>query len=124
MADDAIIRLENFRALWTEPFSPTDAALRLWGGPSQWSDLYRGKKSFGEKLARRIEEKLGLARLSLDRPTGAKTAPLSAEVMNHLASLDALSRAHAENVLRVHLGLAPLPAAFAPPEAAPRKRQA
>lgn len=70
MAEDAEIRRENFRRLWGAEFSPVTASIRLWGSPSFWSDLFHGRKSFGEKLARRIEEQLGLPRLALDQPRG------------------------------------------------------
>lgn len=110
MADDAEIRRTNFRALWAEPFSPSHAATALWGSAALWSDLYHGRKSFGEKLARRIEEKMGLVRLSLDDPSGAKTAPVSDLILNHMSTLDLTARRRAENVLRAHFGFDPLPA--------------
>ncbi|MGL4573269.1 MAG: hypothetical protein ACRCV9_00605 [Burkholderiaceae bacterium] len=109
MADDALIRLENFKALWPNDFSPAQVAADLWGTPAFWSDLYRGKKSFGEKLARRIEDKLGLVRLSLDDPAGAQRAPLTSDLAKHLQGLDSEAQWRAENVLRAHLGLAPIP---------------
>ena len=126
MADDAEIRRTNFRALWSEPFSPSYAATSLWGSAALWSDLYHGRKSFGEKLARRIEEKMGLVRLSLDDPSGARTAPVSESVLDHMATLDPAARRRAENVLRAHFGFDPLPVQglAAAPEAQHGKRQA
>lgn len=103
MADDAEIRRENFRLLMGKPFSPSEAASRLWGTPQLWSDVFHGRKAFGEKLARRIEDKLLLARMSLDDPGGVKTATLSAELMERLGSLNEEDRASAENLLRIHL---------------------
>ena len=70
MNDDAEIRRANLRRL---NLTPTDLSTRILnadGEPtkkSYWSDLMRGPgKSFGEKTARNIEEKLGLPRLWLD----------------------------------------------------------
>src|SRR5690349_8373486 len=57
MAEDSEIRRTNFRKLWAEPFSPSEAAAKLWGRSSLWSDLHHGRKSFGEKIARKIEDK-------------------------------------------------------------------
>lgn len=109
MADDAEIRRANFRGLWAEPFSPTSAATALWGSAALWSDLYHGRKSFGEKLARRIEEKVGLVRLSLDDPSGPQAEPISDFVLRHMSTLDPTARRRAENVLRAHFGFDPLP---------------
>lgn len=97
MADDAAIRRENFRKLWGPEFSPGYVASRLWGRPSFWSDQYHGRKSFGEKLARKIEEHLGLPRLSLDSPAGVTALPRDPEPAGDALSdaldtvLDALS---------------------------------
>lgn len=67
MSDDALIRLENLAALGR---SPSDLS-RLTGKSYQyWRDLLAGKKSFGEKAARNIEEKLGLLRGCLDVSEG------------------------------------------------------
>ena len=110
MAEDAQIRLENFRALWPEPFSPTAAAKALWGTPSLWSDLYRGKKSFGEKLARDIESRLELVRLSLDDPEGPQPAPITAALAQRMQAADPVERRKAENMLRLHFGMDLLPA--------------
>lgn len=121
MADDAKIRLENFRAYWGDAWSPTAAARALWGTPSLWSDLYNGRKSFGEKLARQIEDKLGLVRLSLDDVGGPQIAPLSSDLMNRLEQAPAEERRRLENMLRAHFGMDLL----ATPEAVPPgKRQA
>lgn len=77
MSDDAAIRRENFRRLWGAEWSPSRAVLALGKTTSFWSDLYHGRKSFGEKLAREIEGKLNLTRLSLDEPltAGVYTPP-------------------------------------------------
>ena len=110
MADDAEIRRENFRAYWGDNWSPSLAVSRLWGTASQWSDLYHGRKSFGEKLARQIEEKLGLARLSLDDPSGPTAAPLSAALLARLEAASPDERRRLENMLRAHFGMPQLDA--------------
>ena len=109
MADDAAIRLKNFRALWASKWSPTDAARQLGRRVSFWSDLYRGEKSFGEKLAREIEERMGLVRLSLDDPEGARAMPLSSDVMSRLEQMPPEERRKLENMLRVQLDMQLLP---------------
>ncbi len=105
MADDAEIRRANFRKLWPGKFSPSKAAHRLWGTPSQWSDLYHGRKSFGEKLARDIEDELDLVRGSLDDPAGPKKAIISSDLATALEGMAEPDRRRAENMLRLHLGL-------------------
>ena len=105
MADDAAIRLANFKKCFDEPFSPSEAARKLWGTASQWSDLYRGQKSFGEKLARKIEDKLGLLRMSLDDPDGPQPAPLSPELLARLQEAPDDERRRLENMLRAHFGM-------------------
>lgn len=55
VAEDSAIRLENFRKLVgpEAKFSPNDvAAMMGWGRPSYWTDLFYGRKSFGERIAR------------------------------------------------------------------------
>ena len=105
MADDAAIRLANFKAYWGDSWSPSAAARLLWGTPSLWSDLYNGRKSFGEKIARQIEEKLGLTRLSLDDPAGPEVAPLSAALMDRLRLAAPDERRRLENMMRAHFGM-------------------
>jgi transcriptional regulator with XRE-family HTH domain len=63
MNDDALIRLENLKAL---NLTAQQLSERVGGRVSYWSDLMRGKKSFGEKAARNIEEKLGMPRGYMD----------------------------------------------------------
>jgi hypothetical protein len=63
MNDDALIRLANLKAL---NLAPKELSARVGGRVSYWADLLRGKKSFGEKVARKIEEQLGIPRMSLD----------------------------------------------------------
>ena len=63
MSDDAGIRLENLKKL---KLGAADLRDRLGSSYSLWSDLIKGRKSFGEKLARRIEEGLVLPRGWLD----------------------------------------------------------
>ena len=63
MVEDALIRLENLRALG---HTPRELILRVGNSYAYWHDLLAGRKSFGEKAARNIEAKLGLVRGSLD----------------------------------------------------------
>lgn len=63
MAEDALIRLANLKALG---HSPTDLVRLIGSTYTYWRDLLAGQKSFGEKAARNIEAKLGLPRGCLD----------------------------------------------------------
>ena len=54
--------------------------------------MLAGKKSFGEKIARKIEDRLGLPRGSLDVVDGASAAPPATE--NLPASPEAMMLAH------------------------------
>lgn len=63
MNDSTLIRLENLRALGK---TPAELTAQVGNSKQYWSDMLRGKKSFGETAARRIEEKLELPRLFLD----------------------------------------------------------
>lgn len=71
MADEAVIRKQNLVRYCREhkpPLAATDLAELLGSRVSLWADLLAGRKpSFGEKLARRIEEGLGLPRGYLDQ---------------------------------------------------------
>jgi hypothetical protein len=58
MSADAMIRLQNLRKL---KLSAQDLSSRV-----GWRDLLAGEKSFGEKIARKIEESLSLPRGWLD----------------------------------------------------------
>lgn len=107
VADDAEIRRANFRKLWAEPFSPVEAVSRLGGSGSQWSDLYHGRKSFGEKLARKIEHRLGLTRLSLDDPGGPTMSPIPPDLMDALEQAPSDVRQQAETILRALLKIEP-----------------
>lgn len=71
MSDDALIRLENLRAL---NISATDLVKSVGSSYQYWRDLMAGNKSFGEKAARRIEEGVGLPRGSLDDPMTARVS--------------------------------------------------
>lgn len=76
MAEDSKVRLENFRTEWkARELTPVEAK-RLYGrSVSFWSDLLHGRKSFGEKLARSLEDQLGLPRMWLDKPRGKDAEP-------------------------------------------------
>lgn len=71
MSDDAAIRRENLKAiLQKRGWSISDLPEKMdWGRYSYWRDLLEtAAKSFGEKVARRIEERLALPRGALDEP--------------------------------------------------------
>lgn len=63
MSDDAKIRRENLKRLGLRPGQLRD---KLGSSLAYWRDLMETDKSFGERIARRIEEGLGLPRGSLD----------------------------------------------------------
>lgn len=65
MADDAEIRRRNLKLLG---MGPAELARRIENGKGYVSELLSGKKSFGEKKAREIEEKMGWPRGWLDTP--------------------------------------------------------
>ena len=120
-AEDSEIRLANFKALWdAQRWTPALLASNCGSSASQWSDLYYGRKSFGEKIARKIESGMNLVRLSLDDPEGARFQPLSAEVFAKLAQLDPSQIRLVENSIRGMLDLPPLaPSTAAPPAETP-----
>lgn len=63
MSEDALIRRTNLKALG---YSPGELVTRIGKSYQYWRDLMETNKSFGEKAARNIEEKLGLQRGQLD----------------------------------------------------------
>lgn len=63
MSDDALIRLENLRKTKK---TAVELAASVGSSYQYWRDLLDGKKSFGEKAARKIEGALGLPRGWLD----------------------------------------------------------
>lgn len=71
MSDDAAIRRENLKAIIQKRgWSISDLPEKMdWGRYSYWRDLLEtAAKSFGEKVARRIEERLAL-------PAARSTSP-------------------------------------------------
>ena len=100
---------------------------------SQWSDLLSGKKSFGDKLARRIEEKLGLVRGSLEEHG---LPPDVASVAGAFAALPANTPEQLEVRQRLYVAImamlgphvpaepsSPAPAPAQPPSAGPAPRK-
>lgn len=63
MSDDALIRRANLKNLG---LTPKELSGRVGHSYQYWRDLLETDKSFGEKTARNIEEKLGLPRGQLD----------------------------------------------------------
>jgi hypothetical protein len=126
MADDASIRRANLnRFVKARAWTPSDLAARYHGRVSYWRDLLtQPHKSFGEKVARRIEEEAGLPRLWLDQidadlalapahltaqelpaPFPPPQWPWSVQLWQAVRRLDEDQLAQAEHVLRAHLGL-------------------
>lgn len=123
MSEDAAIRRENLRRLChARQWRPRDLEREVGGTYSYWRDLLETtSKPFGEKAARRIEDKLGLPRGWLDTPMADVTAreadsppysvtrwPFTRELYRELAAADAATLKRAENLLRVLLSLPPV----------------
>lgn len=80
MADDALIRRQSLRALLkARGWAIKDLQEQVGEGRyTYWRDLLENDtKSFGEKVARKIEDKLGLDRGYLDRAQGQATPDAS-----------------------------------------------
>lgn len=103
----AALRRENFGRLFPPAkFSLSDLVQAFGRTPAFWSDLRHKRKSFGEKLARSLEETAGLAPGELDRPAATRLrGALSDDVLAHLETLPAAEVQRAEALLRVHLGM-------------------
>ena len=63
MSEDALIRLRNLKSL---KLSATELSSRVGSRYTYWRDLLEGQKSFGEKIARKIEAAMGLPRGWMD----------------------------------------------------------
>ena len=86
MSDDALIRRENLKALGLTAQQLSD---KVGARYTYWRDLMAGQKSFGEKAARKIEEKLTLPRGWLDEVhTATKPDRLSPEAMQVAMAYD------------------------------------
>lgn len=106
MAEDSLIRHNNLKRMWdAHHWTPTLLSQRCGGVISYWSDLYHGRKSFGEKVARKIEVGMGLARNSMDNADGARFEPFSKELRTQLATLEQVHVARLENAMRSVLGM-------------------
>jgi hypothetical protein len=86
MSDDALIRLKNLQALG---HNPADLSRLIGKSYQYWRDLLAGNKSFGEKAARNIEEKLGLLRGCLDASEGCieRGMPPKTEALPDVAAI-------------------------------------
>lgn len=76
MSDDALIRLQNLRQLG---LTATELSERMGTRYTYWRDMLAGQKSFGEKAARNLEERLGLMRGCLDSPDGCEGVVIRAD---------------------------------------------
>jgi hypothetical protein len=107
MSDDSLIRLENLKSL---KLTARELSEKVGGRISYWNDMLSGNKSFGEKIARKIEEKLGLPRGSLDlvdgeaviaqaaiKPPASPEAMMLAHLFDELPADDLIARATAHN---------------------------
>lgn len=74
MSDDALIRLSNLKATGVTAKQLEAAKV---GRYTYCRDLLAGQKSFGEKAARKIEEKMGWPRGCLDTDEGCNLHPSS-----------------------------------------------
>lgn len=91
--------------------SPSELVKLLKRSSSFWSDRLSGRKPISIDLSYEIEDAFDLPRLALadwDDP-GASNWPLSPQLMAVLLRLDSEGLRKAENVLRSHLDLPPLP---------------
>lgn len=132
-SEDAAIRRANLQYLCNQrSWTPTMLSDTLgWGRDTYWRDLLGDpNKSFGEKAARRIEDKLELGRGWLDEPQGThkrsyvkaherepaafagnqapSPLPFSAELIAALQRCDRPRLIVLENTLRALLELPPL----------------
>ena len=126
MADDAGIRRTNLqRLLRQRGWTAADLSDRYHGRYTYWRDLLKDpNKSFGEKVARRLEEEADLPRLWLDTPEADLEIlnhphkagepppameparwPFSRDLWLAVSKLDEDQLLHAERVLRAHLSL-------------------
>ncbi len=124
MSEDAFIRRGNLRRLCvSRNWGPKDLTLAAGRRYSFWFDLLNdSKKSFGEKVARDIEQQLNLPRGWLDEPAalpvpstlGAEEAqgqyvvpfwPFSPDLLSAVSTLGEDEMQRLEAVIRAHLGL-------------------
>lgn len=86
MNDDALIRLSNLKALG---LTAKLLEAQVGGRYTYWRDLLAGQKSFGEKIARKIEEALAYPRGYLDQviDTPADSWPFQTLTLEQLRSL-------------------------------------
>lgn len=71
MSDDRLIRLQNLKAM---NLGPTELKRRFGRSVSYWSDMLNNRKSFGEDVARDIEERANMPRYWMDTPHDATEA--------------------------------------------------
>lgn len=81
MESVALVRLAALRQICaSHSWTPADLHREIGTGTSSyWSELLRGKKSFGEKAARRIEQALNLPAGCLDEDNGP---PITASALS------------------------------------------
>jgi hypothetical protein len=85
---DATIRRNNLHhAMRARSWGPAEMSRQLGRTPSFWTDVLAARKSFGEKLARNIEERLGLPRLALDDPAPTRAESGALALINPVAHI-------------------------------------
>lgn len=89
MNTDAAIRLANLKGLGK---TPTELAMKIGkGSVPYWSDMLNGRKSFGEKAARKIEVAYELPRGYLDEPHDRdEVVPTSTTTPKEIKALEGL----------------------------------
>jgi len=80
---DSLIRLENLRRLNK---TAKELELAVGGRYTYWHDMLAGTKSFGEKAARKIEDKLGLVRGQMDQEHGISSATATLQPLSVTAT--------------------------------------
>lgn len=104
MNDDALIRLSNLKSLG---LTPKLLEQQVGGRYTYWRDLLAGQKSFGEKIARKIEEAMNYPRGYLDQVIDKPSEDWPFETLT-LAQLKNLPPAYLKAVERHALDLVSL----------------
>lgn len=89
MSEDALIRLSNLRSLG---LTAKELSILVGGKESYWFGMLAGKRSFGEKIARKIEEAKGLQRGALDSSHATALLQSPQSTFRGSASNQAVSR--------------------------------
>jgi len=102
----AICKARGWRDEAADRWRVKEIAQAIGSTPQQVSNWLSEGMAFGAPAARKVEDALGLARCALD---GAQEWPFTQALLRTVESLDAQDRAFAENALRAHLKMQPIP---------------